>query len=92
MNKQNENGLIHAENKLVVAAGKRVKGLDERGEGIGKYKLIAAEWSWNVMYGKGGCSQWYFGDRVWCQVSARLIGGLLRKLYRCLAMVLYTRN
>ena len=41
MNKQNRNRLIDTENKLRVARSKRaLRGLDEKGQEITKYKIV----------------------------------------------------
>ena len=43
MNKQNRNRLIDTENRLMVARGEGHRGLDEKGEGIEKYKLVVTK-------------------------------------------------
>ena len=43
MNKQKRNRLIDTEKILIIARWEVVAGMDEKGEGIRKYKLVVTE-------------------------------------------------
>ena len=57
INKQNRNSLMDTENILMIARWELVEGLDEKGEGIEKYRLVVTKWSQGREVQQKGYSQ-----------------------------------